>query len=47
MVFTDPPYNVNYVNSAKDKMRQGSRDPERQPGRAGLDTKPFALRMAW
>jgi len=21
MVFTDPPYNVNYANSAKDKMR--------------------------
>ncbi len=25
MVFTDPPYNVNYANSAKDKMRGKSR----------------------
>jgi DNA modification methylase len=25
MVFTDPPYNVNYSNSAKDKMRGNSR----------------------
>jgi len=25
MVFTDPPYNVNYANSAKDKMRGTSR----------------------
>ena len=34
MVFTDPPYNVNYANTAKDKMRgNGSPDPERQPRR--------------
>ena len=25
MVFTDPPYNVNYANSAKDKMRGKNR----------------------
>ena len=34
MVFIDPPYNVNYANSAKDKTaRQRPRDPQRQSRR--------------
>ncbi len=33
LCFTDPPYNVDYGNSGKDRMRQETPDPQRQSGR--------------
>jgi hypothetical protein len=41
MVFTDPPYNVNYANSAKDKVRGKNR-----PIRDAVITRLEALTVA-